>query len=139
MHFRSCKLPVEMCPKCRRYLAERLTVEGRNTMDGCEVQGCTRTVHARGMCGLHYQQWRKGRDPFAAAPGAVDRPGWTPPSGLSAQWQDRNVAKPQKPLQGRSCGLQACGGIAVHGSPYCAAHKAYRDAQAKLNARLQHG
>lgn len=29
---------------------------------GCGTGGCGRTVHARGMCGMHYQRWRRKRD-----------------------------------------------------------------------------
>lgn len=136
MHFNSCKLPVEMCSKCRQYLLTRYEREPQ-PMTACNVPNCTGSVHARGMCGKHYQRWRSGRDPFAAAPRDVHSPGWTPPEGLSAQWQDS--VRPQAPraLQGRSCALEACAGTAVAGSPYCAPHKGYREAQDRLKAKVQ--
>jgi hypothetical protein len=28
---------------------------------GCDVDGCGRDVHARGMCPMHYQRWRRNR------------------------------------------------------------------------------
>lgn len=34
----------------------------------CDVDGCERTdVHARGMCGMHYQRWRRHGDPTVTA------------------------------------------------------------------------
>lgn len=100
----------------------------------CEVEGCTGVVHARGLCGRHYQQWRKGVDVFAAGPRPADAPGWTPPTGLSPQWHATNMHRPPVPTRRPQCALEACGGEAAQGSKYCAAHKAYRDAQARWQA-----
>lgn len=105
-------------------------------MTTCDVPNCTDVVHARGMCGRHYQQWRKGLDPYAAAPRPVDTPGWAPPRDLSPQWHDRNRARAPEPTRRPQCALSACGGVSVAGSPYCAAHKAYRAAQARLKAKV---
>ncbi len=29
----------------------------------CKVPGCTEPIRAKGLCGRHYQQWRRGRLP----------------------------------------------------------------------------
>jgi hypothetical protein len=43
-------------------------------MDACSISGCESEVRSRGLCGKHYQRWRKHGDPLAvgvAAPPVV--------------------------------------------------------------------
>lgn len=102
----------------------------------CEVKGCGRMVHGKGLCGRHYQQLRKGRDPHAMGPRPISTPGWTPPTGLSPAWHDAIGPRSQRKAQLQpSCALSACAGIAVQGSDLCPAHDHYRAAQARLRAQ----
>lgn len=103
----------------------------------CTVEGCDNYRHAKGLCGMHYQRMKKGADVFAAGPRPVDSKGWAPPADLSPAWKD--AARPRAPraVPERSCALDACAGTAVPGSPYCAAHKHYREAQERLKVRAR--
>jgi hypothetical protein len=38
---------------------ERATTPG--SKPGCSVEGCPDDARQRGMCGAHYQRWRRGR------------------------------------------------------------------------------
>lgn len=102
----------------------------------CEVQGCGRLMHAKGLCGAHYQQMRSGKDPHAAGPRPVSAPDWSPPKGLSAAWHEANRHRPQAPaLREAPCALSACAGIALRGSDLCPAHDHWRASQARLRAK----
>lgn len=114
----------------------------------CDYPGCGKPAHARGLCQGHYSQAHRGMElrPLRSSggwPRSCEQPGWTPPSGLSESWYQearrRAGRRATRAAVEASCALDACGGTAQPGSDLCPAHHHYRQAQAKLRARLGNG
>jgi hypothetical protein len=117
-------------------------------MATCTFPGCGRKMHAKGLCGGHYSQWKYGSGeelrPLQgdlAGPDSCHREGWVPPSGLSPAWH-ASMKRGSQPAATREqpCALEACGGVAQHGSDLCPAHHHYRATQVRQKAeRLARG
>jgi hypothetical protein len=111
-------------------------------MSFCTFPGCGRKMHGKGLCGAHYQQLNYGSGelrPISGdipGPDTIHRDGWVPPSTLSPAWHAsmQRRSQPAAPRE-RPCGLEACAGVAQHGSDLCPAHHHWRAAQQALKAK----
>lgn len=86
----------------------------------CSIEGCARTVVARGWCGAHYQQWAKGNK----------RAGIVVPS-LTGKWK-----RPPK----QECSIEGCSNF-TYGHGWCQKHygRFWRHGNPTTLVRSTHG
>lgn len=96
----------------------------------CQVDGCERENHARGLCGSHYQQLRRG-DPVGELEPRPDTLGWLKSHASydgdeCLTWPFCTLATGYGSVKmgGRSIGAHRAMTILAHGSPPSPDHKA---------------
>lgn len=87
----------------------------------CSVDGCERSVKARGWCGKHYQRWVRYGDPTAPDRRLISREGCTVPGCPEAheargwcrmhyrRWQQHGDPEaPDRRIKNRKCSVEGC-------------------------------